>query len=48
LAGTPLYSEVLAQAASEEQLAREEAIRQEGLGLDELDQDVLEPEGGVI
>jgi ATP-binding cassette, subfamily B, bacterial len=48
LAGTPLYSEVLAQAASEEQKAREEAAAQEGLGLDELDEDVLEPEGGVI
>jgi ATP-binding cassette subfamily B protein len=48
LASTPLYSEVLAQAASEEQLAREAAARMEGLGLDELDEDVLEPEGGVI
>jgi ATP-binding cassette subfamily B protein len=48
LANTPLYAEVLAQAASEEQAAREEAAGQEGLGLDELDEDVLEPEGGVI
>ncbi len=48
LAGTPLYSEVLAQAASEEQKAREEAAAEEGLGLDDLDQDVLEPEEGVI
>jgi ATP-binding cassette subfamily B protein len=48
LASTPLYSEVLAQAASEEQKELEKATGQEGLGLDELDQDVLEPEGGVI
>jgi len=48
LASTPLYAEVLAQAASEEQAAREEAAGQEGLGLDELDEDVLEPEGGVV
>jgi ATP-binding cassette subfamily B protein len=48
LASTPLYAEVLAQAASEEEAAREEAAGQEGLGLDELDEDVLEPEGGVI
>jgi ATP-binding cassette, subfamily B, bacterial len=48
LASTPLYAEVLAQAASDEQTAREEAAGQEGLGLDELDEDLLEPEGGVI
>ena len=48
LASTPLYAEVLAQAASDEATAREEAAGQEGLGLDELDEDVLEPEGGVI
>jgi ATP-binding cassette subfamily B protein len=48
LANTPLYAEVLAQAASDEQAAREEAAGQEGLGLDELDEDTLEPEGGVI
>jgi ATP-binding cassette subfamily B protein len=46
LASTPLYAEVLAQAASDEDAAREEAAGREGLGLD-LD-DVLEPEGGVI
>ena len=48
LTSTPLYAEVLAQAASDEATAREEAAGQEGLGLDELDEDVLEPEGGVI
>jgi len=48
LANTPLYAEVLAQAASEEQAAREEAAGREGLDLDELDEDILEPEGGVI
>jgi ATP-binding cassette subfamily B protein len=48
LANTPLYAEVLAQAASEEQAAREEAAGREGLDLDGLDEDVLEPEGGVI
>jgi ATP-binding cassette subfamily B protein len=48
LASTPLYAEVLAQAASEEQAAREAAAGSEGLGLDELEEDVLEPEGGVI
>jgi ATP-binding cassette subfamily B protein len=48
LANTPLYAEVLAQAASDEQAAREEAAGQEGLGLDELDEDTLEPKGGVI
>ncbi|MGP0030861.1 MAG: ABC transporter ATP-binding protein [Acidimicrobiales bacterium] len=45
LASTPLYSEVLAQAASEEQLAAEAAAGAEDLGLDD---DVLEPEGGAI
>jgi ATP-binding cassette, subfamily B, bacterial len=48
LASTPLYAEVLAQAASDEQQARDEAAGQEGLGLDELDEDLLEPEGEVI
>jgi ATP-binding cassette subfamily B protein len=48
LANTPLYAEVLAQAASEEQSARDEAAGREGLDLDGLDEDVLEPEGGVI
>ena len=49
LASTPLYSEVLAQAASEEQAETEAAAGREDLGLDdELDGDVLEPEGGVI
>jgi ATP-binding cassette subfamily B protein len=48
LANTPLYAEVLAQAASEEQAAREAAAGREGLDLDGLDEDVLEPEGGVI
>ncbi|MGO9853867.1 MAG: ABC transporter ATP-binding protein [Acidimicrobiales bacterium] len=45
LASTPLYSEVLAQAASEEQLAAAAAAGAEDLGLDD---DVLEPEGGAI
>jgi ATP-binding cassette, subfamily B, bacterial len=48
LSSTPLYAEVLAQAASEEQAAGEEAAGQEGLGLDDLDRDLLEPEGGAI
>jgi ATP-binding cassette subfamily B protein len=48
LASTPLYAEVLAQAASEEQAADEAAAGMEGLGLENLDEDVLEPEGGVI
>jgi ATP-binding cassette subfamily B protein len=47
LASTPLYSEVLAQAASEEQEAAERAAGREDLGLED-DADVLEPEGGVI
>ena len=42
LASTPLYSEVLAQAASEEQQAAEAAAGAEDLGLDDA---VLEPEG---
>jgi ATP-binding cassette, subfamily B, bacterial len=48
LATTPLYAEVLAQVASEEQAAAEAAAGREDLGLDELDEDVLEPEGGVL
>jgi ATP-binding cassette subfamily B protein len=43
LASTPLYAEVLAQAGAEEAAA--EAAHTEGLGLDD---DVLEPEGGVL
>ena len=45
LATTPLYSEVLAQAASEEQAAVEAAEGTEDLGLED---DVLEPEGGAF
>ena len=45
LATTPLYSEVLAQAASEEQAAEAAAAGIEDLGLED---DVLEPEGGAI
>ena len=45
LASTPLYSEVLAQAASEEQAEETAAAGREDLGLEE---DVLEPEGGAI
>ncbi len=49
LASTPLYSEVLAQAASDEDEATEAALESDDLGLaDEVDGDVLEPEGGVI
>jgi ATP-binding cassette subfamily B protein len=49
LASTPLYAEVLAQAASEEQAAEEAAGGAESLGLDdEEDEDILEPEGGVL
>jgi ATP-binding cassette subfamily B protein len=50
LASTPLYAEVLAQAASDEEAARDDEAGREGLGLDleNLDGDVLEPEGGVI
>ena len=47
LATTPLYSEVLAQAASEEEEAAEAAAGREDLGLDD-DADLLSPEGGVI
>jgi ATP-binding cassette subfamily B protein len=43
LASTPLYAEVLAQAGAEQSAA--EAAHSEGLGLDD---DVLEPEGGVL
>ncbi len=46
LATTPLYAEVLAQAASEEEAAAEAAAGREDLGLD--DDDLLEPEGGAI
>ena len=45
LASTPLYAEVLAQAASEEQAAMIAGEDSEDLG---LDVDVLEPEGGAI
>ena len=49
LASTPLYSEVLAQAASDEDEATEDALESDDLGLgDEVGGDVLEPEGGVI
>jgi ATP-binding cassette subfamily B protein len=49
LASTPLYSEVLAQAASEEDEATEAAAGTEDLGLDDARAgDVLEPEGGVL
>jgi ATP-binding cassette subfamily B protein len=47
LTTTPLYSEVLAQAASEEQEASESAAGREDLGLED-DSDLLAPEGGVI
>jgi hypothetical protein len=42
LASTPLYSEVLAQATSEEEQAEEAAAAAEDLG---LDTEVLEPVG---
>ncbi len=45
LASTPLYAEVLAQVASEEQTAVEAAHGAEDLGLDD---DVLVPEGGAV
>jgi ATP-binding cassette subfamily B protein len=45
LATTPLYSEVLAQAASAEQAEEAAAAGREDLGLDD---DVLEPEGGAL
>ena len=47
LATAPLYAEVLAQAASEEQEAAEAAAGNEDLGLED-DEDLLEPEGGAI
>ena len=47
LVTTPLYSEVLAQAANEEETEAEAAAGREDLGL-ENDEDLLEPEGGVI
>ncbi len=47
LASTPLYAEVLAQAASEEEQAEAAAAGGEDLGL-ELEGDVLEPEGGAF
>ena len=47
LASTPLYAEVLAQAASEEQAAAVAAAGAEDLGL-EAEEDLLEPEGGAI
>jgi ATP-binding cassette, subfamily B, bacterial len=46
LVSTPLYAEILAQAASEEQEAAEAATGREDIGLE--DDDVLEPEGGVV
>jgi ATP-binding cassette, subfamily B, bacterial len=46
LTTTPLYAEVLAQAASEEEAAAEAAAGREDLGLE--DGDLLEPEGGAI
>jgi ATP-binding cassette, subfamily B, bacterial len=48
LATTPLYAEVLAQAASEEEAETEAAAGQEGLGLDEDDEDVLAPVGAEV
>jgi ATP-binding cassette subfamily B protein len=47
LATAPLYAEVLAQAASEEQEEAEAAAGREDLGL-ENDDSLLTPEGGVI
>ena len=46
-ATAPLYAEVLAQAASEEQEAAEATAGNEDLGLED-DEDLLEPEGGAI
>jgi ATP-binding cassette subfamily B protein len=46
LASTPLYSEVLAQAASAEETAEEKAAGTEDLGLEE--DGILEPDGGVL
>jgi ATP-binding cassette subfamily B protein len=49
LATTPLYSEVLAQAATEEDDEADEAAHAEDLGLeDEVTGDVLAPEGAVF
>jgi ATP-binding cassette subfamily B protein len=47
LVTTPLYSEVLAQAASEEETEAEAAAGREDLGLED-DEGLLEPEGGAI
>jgi ATP-binding cassette subfamily B protein len=46
LTSTPLYAEILAQAASEEEEEVVAAEGREGLGLE--DDDVLTPEGGVV
>jgi ATP-binding cassette subfamily B protein len=46
LASTPLYSEVLAQAASEEETDEEKAAGTEDLGLEEGG--ILQPDGGVL
>jgi ATP-binding cassette subfamily B protein len=47
LANAPLYAEVLAQAASDEEEAAVTAEGREDLGLED-DEDLLSPEGGVI
>jgi ATP-binding cassette subfamily B protein len=47
LARAPLYAEVLAQAASEDEEAAKAAAGREGLDLEE-DEDLLELEGGVV
>ena len=47
LASTPLYAEVLAQAASEEEEAAEAAAGRDDLGLED-DEDLLAPEGGAV
>ncbi|HTU37233.1 MAG TPA: ABC transporter ATP-binding protein [Acidimicrobiales bacterium] len=46
LTSTPLYAEILAQAASEEEAEAAADAGREDLGLD--DEGVLEPEGGVL
>ena len=46
LASTPLYSEVLAQAASAEETAEETAAGTDDLGLEE--DGILEPDGGAL
>jgi ATP-binding cassette, subfamily B, bacterial len=46
LGSTPLYAEILAQAASEEAAEAEAEAGREDLGLE--DEGVLEPEGGVL